>query len=440
MSLEALRKRVNLNATSGGGIPFVDLFSGAGGLSAGFEMAGFRSVFANDNDELACQTYRRNHPRSHVSFGNVENITASQILDSTGLSNVPLVIGGPNCQGVSLRGKRNPDDPKNTMFSHFKRLVNELKPEWFVMENVPGLLHRHNMGLLTSILSEFASIGYTCGGEVLLAADYGVPQLRYRFILIGNRIGQQVVFPNPTHRCPVDFTKQLRLSSARDLPPWVTVGDAISDLPPLQNGGGEENVPYPDNCVNLTEYQRMCRNGSSSLLNHVCHKSCNSNIEFIKHIPPGKNWKSIPEGIRPERFKRVALKDHTTTYRRLEWNMPARTITTYFNNISAGAFTHPEQHRGLSIREGARLQGFPDRFVFTGTLARQYRQVGNAVPPYMITHLAKIIHSHMSSGYLDSKNTHPAAVGYREKYNDVMFYRPLKGMRFNLDQHLITAY
>jgi DNA (cytosine-5)-methyltransferase 1 len=128
-------------------IPFVDLFCGAGGLSVGFEQAGFQAVYANDNDSFAYQTYMLNHPSTYVKLGDVENICAADILEATGLTKIPLVIGGPNCQGVSLRGKRNPEDPKNQAFSHFRRLIEELQPDWFMMENVPGLLHRHNKAL-----------------------------------------------------------------------------------------------------------------------------------------------------------------------------------------------------------------------------------------------------------------------------------------------------
>lgn len=422
-------------------IPFIDLFCGAGGLSVGFEQAGFKAVFANDNDEFACKTYAHNHPDAHVVPGDVEKLSARQVLQTTGLTSIPLVIGGPNCQGVSLRGKRDPNDPKNKMFFHFRRLIEELQPEWFVMENVPGLLHRHNRELASAIFEEFESIGYRCGGEVLLAADYGVPQLRYRFLLIGNRVGKPIVFPNATHQCPMVLEEQESLFSVPDNRPfWRTVSDAISDLPEIPNGGGMEELPYPEHDGNiLSDYQSICRGESHSLYNHVCHRTPDHNIQLIKHIPPGKNWKSIPEDIRPARFQRVALKDHTTTYGRLTWDMPARTITTYFNNISAGAFTHPEQHRGISVREGARFQSFPDNFRFLGTLSRQYRQVGNAVPCLLAREVATLIHEIMATGVTSREDVHPAAVERDPKLNVLRIYRRLQGMRFNLDKYLVRA-
>jgi DNA (cytosine-5)-methyltransferase 1 len=181
-------------------LPFVDLFCGAGGLSCGFEMAGFQAIYALDLDEFACQTFASNHPNIQVACDDIENVVPKDIFDAAGTRSIPLLIGGPNCQGVSLRGKRNPNDPKNEMFFHFKRLIEGVRPDWFVMENVPGLLHRHNQGLVTAIFEAFHSIGYRCGAEVLLAADYGVPQLRYRLVLIGTKTEQEVVFPDATHR------------------------------------------------------------------------------------------------------------------------------------------------------------------------------------------------------------------------------------------------
>ena len=430
-------------------LPFVDLFCGAGGLSVGFEQAGFEATFANDYDQFACQTFAYNHPHTHVSGDSVEVLTAKGILEATGHSRIPLVIGGPNCQGVSLRGKRDPDDPKNMMFSHFKRLIDELKPDWFVMENVPGLMHKHNLGLATSIFASLEAIGYKCGGEVLLAADYGVPQLRNRFVLIGNRVGAPILFPNPTHACPLD------IGSARSLfdtisfeqddyeakkENWLTVSDGIGDLPPIENGGGEVCTPYPTLPVReLLDFQRYCRKESAGIHNHICHKTSEHNIRLIQFIQPGGNWKSIPEEVRPERFKRVALKDHTTTYGRLRWDMPSRTITTYFNNVSAGAFTHPDQHRGISVREGARLQSFPDSFRFLGPLAKQYRQIGNAVPCRMAFYVADLLHKMMNNGPVDSNEVHKAAVEFDRSHNTLRIHRPLQGMRFNLDKYLVKS-
>lgn len=418
-------------------LPFVDLFCGAGGLSIGFEQAGFKCVYALDNDPNACETFSRNHKGVVVACTDVENITGKQILSATGEKSIPLLIGGPNCQGVSLRGKRDPNDPKNKMFFHFVRILRELNPEWFVMENVPGLMHRHNRNLATDIYEEFEGLGYRCGGEVLCAAEYGVPQLRYRFVLIGNRINQPVLFPNPTHQ---SISGNNDLFGQKDTrPSWITIREAISDLPAIPNGAGTEECDYPAVQRSLSAFQMLMRKNSKRLLNHVAHKTPQHNIDLIMHIPQGKAWKAIPEELRPSRFKRVALKDHTTTYGRLSWEMPARTITTYFNNITAGQFTHPVQHRGISVREGARIQSFPDKYKFYGPLAKQYRQVGNAVPCLLGNHIAKLVYGVMQGKKVSMSRVHVPSVTYDSLSKALKISRPLQGMRFNLDKHLIRS-
>lgn len=424
-------------------IPFVDLFCGAGGLSVGFERAGFKAVYAIDNDPSAIETYKYNHPNCHAVCSDIEKIKAADIFKAAGTKSIPLIVGGPNCQGVSLRGKRDPNDPKNKMFTHYLRLIEEVQPEWFVMENVPGLLHKHNRELASDIFQSFEEIGYRCGADVLLAADYGAPQLRYRLFLIGNRIGSTIAFPTPTHSFPFEehvLGDSIFSKFKREKPSWRTVADAIRDLPPIENGGGEELVEkFFRSRKQKSEYIEWCRPAGNDLLNHVCHRTNKNNVDLIKHIPQGKNWKSIPPEIRPARFERVALKDHTTTYGRLSWLMPARTVTCYFNNVTCGAFTHPEQHRGISVREGARLQSFPDDFRFIGSLARQYRQVGNAVPPLLAFHVANTLRELMTDHKGDHDSKIPAAVIYSSLLNSLVFNRPVKGMRFNLDKYLVTV-
>jgi DNA (cytosine-5)-methyltransferase 1 len=222
-------------------------------------------------------------------------------------------------------------------------------------------------------------------------------------------------------------------------PSWMTVEDAVRDLPRITNGGGVDEVPgFFEGREPANEILSWCRDGAIDLYNHVAHKTNAANISLIKHIPPGKNWKSIPEDLRPARFKRVALKDHTTTYGRLSWNMPARTITCYFNNITCGAFTHPQDHRGISIREGARLQSFPDSFRFMGSAARQFRQVGNAVPCLLASEVGRVLYDTIQGHKIQESQHLNAAVEFSRSHNVLVFNRPLKGMRFNLDRYLVT--
>jgi DNA-cytosine methyltransferase len=360
----------------------VDLYAGCGGLSAGLRDAGFHVGYALDWDEPACETHRLNFPESIVDRKDVREIRGEQVLRILG-GRPDLVAGGPNCQGVSERGLRNPDDPRNFMFPEYARLVEELRPPFFLMENVPGLAHRHNYGILKTIFETFKRLGYRCEADVLLAAHYGVPQLRYRFFLIGTLTDAPLSLPVPTH---VPASAQGLFSK-----PFVTTWDAIGDLPVItvdspDDGPLQYVTPAPAN-----EFQAYARQGSSTVFNHSCSDTQKVNLDRAKHIPEGGNWKDIPRELLPDRFFTCRMTDHSTTYARLRRDMPAYTITALFGNITAGAFTHPLTNRPLSVREGARLQSFRDTFVFRGARNSQYRQIGNAVPPL----LARAVGAHL---------------------------------------------
>lgn len=360
----------------------IDIYAGCGGLSHGLRAAGFNVRYALDWDKYACETHQANLRDCVVECTDVRKVTGRHIQGITG-PDIDLVAGGPNCQGVSERGLRNPDDPRNFMFPEFVRLVSELRPRAFLMENVPGLAHLHNYDLLKQIFSSFERLGYSCAADVLLAAAYGVPQLRYRFFLIGTRENLPISFPAPTH-----FDSQESKLFGR---PFVTVGDAISDLIPIGSARQEvEPLPYATD-LPQNEYQIMMRDMSSEVHNHAVSATQEINLKRASHIPEGGNWKDIPETLLPPRFFRCRMTDHSTTYARLRRDKPAYTITALFGNITAGAFTHPTENRALSIREGARLQSFPDTFRFSGPRNSQYRQIGNAVPPLLATAVGKHI-------------------------------------------------
>lgn len=207
---------------SGGSGPVViDLFCGAGGLSEGLRQAGFRPVVGVDNDKHAAATYRHNHPDVPVIEESVEHVTGQQLIALAGTSTIDLIAGGPSCQGFSTHGKRMQDDPRNFLFKHFVRLVDEIRPKMFLMENVKGMLTYGKGAFRRQIEAAFAEIGYRTDFAQVLAADYGVPQMRHRILFIGTRIdGIKLSFPRPTHGDP-----------ELGLKPYVTVGDAIADLP-----------------------------------------------------------------------------------------------------------------------------------------------------------------------------------------------------------------
>lgn len=347
----------------------VDIFAGCGGLSAGLRDAGFRLGYALDWDKHACETHEANFPTSIVECTDVRRTRGSTILAASG-GRVDLLAGGPNCQGVSQRGLRSPDDPRNFMFPEFLRIVEEVAPRMVLMENVPGLAHRHNYALLRAIFESFRSVGYRCVADVLLAADYGVPQLRYRFVLIGTRGDEPLTLPAATHAADETIWQKR----------YVTLGEAIGDLP-LTPPKTSDEVEYAKSAV--TAYQRFIRDGAAGVTNHTCSATERINIERISKVPEGGNWKDIPADLLPPRFFECRLTDHSTTYARPRRDMPAFTITSLFGNVTAGAFTHPLRDRALTVREGARLQSFKDSFKFYGPSNAQYRQIGNAVPPLL---------------------------------------------------------
>jgi DNA (cytosine-5)-methyltransferase 1 len=371
---------------SSGKLVAIDLYSGCGGLSLGLHDAGFNVAYSTDWWDHACATHSHSLPHGVVECRDIREISGRHVESVVG-GKVDLVAGGPNCQGVSERGLRNPDDPRNFMFPEFVRLVKELRPRAFLMENVPGLAHRHNFEILRRIFGSFEALGYDCGADVLLAANFGVPQLRYRFFMIGTLDGTPISLPVPTH---VDLREGGLFSR-----PFVNVWEAIGDLPDIDAHRQDDSpLPYPDGTVS-GEFSRYVRKGSGSVWNHCVSATEQINLDRARHIPEGGNWKDIPPGLLPPRFFRCRMTDHSTTYARLRREKPAYTITALFGNITAGAFTHPLANRALSVREGARLQSFPDSFHFCGPRNSQYRQIGNAVPPLLgravAEHLRKLL-------------------------------------------------
>ena len=348
----------------------IDLYAGCGGLSLGLERGGFNVLYALDRDVHACTTHRANLPGASVACCDVRDVTGKDIRSIVGQP-IDLVAGGPNCQGVSERGRRDVDDPRNFMFSEFHRIIEELQPGAFLMENVPGLAHKHNWGLLETVFRAFEDIGYRCGADVLLAADYGVPQLRYRLFMIGVRDSSFLpTMPYPTHGSS-------RVNSG--LVPHVTVHEAIGDLPAIKPDR-QIDLPLPYSRKMPNDYQKAARGNQEMVTDHICSATSEINLKRVAAIPVGGNWKDLPSELLPERFFACRMTDHSTTYARLKPDEPAFTVTTQFGNVTSGAFTHPTQHRALSIREGARLQSFPDNFRMKGPRNSQYRQIGNAVP------------------------------------------------------------
>ena len=356
----------------------IDLFCGAGGLSEGFRQAGFSVLAGNDIDSHAARTFAASHPHAELLTGPIEDISARDFLASSGLAKGELhcLIGGPPCQAFSVYNhRRGMHDERSGLFYEYLRIVDGLMPEWVVMENVTGITSVAGGRAVEEILSGLAERGYRVEAQILRAEEYGVPQERRRIFFLANRLGLPISWPEPTH--------------GPGLLPFVTVWDAIGDLPPLENGqdpGGP--LPYP--LLPLTSYQAMLRGNSMEVNNHAAPRLAPINLRRMKHIPEGGSWRDIPFDLLPAGMQRARRCDHTKRYGRLRKTGMSSTILTKCD-LHWGAFIHPEQDRVLTVREAARLQSFPDRFAFAGPRTEQYVQVGNAVPPLLGRKVAEAI-------------------------------------------------
>lgn len=363
----------------------IDLFSGAGGLTLGLLNAGFEVRLCSDNDPACAETHRRNFPEIPFVHLDVEALTGNRIRNLTGLEtgSLDLLVGGPPCQGFSIIGRRKLGDPRNGLFFDFMRLARDLRPKVILIENVTGLATLHNGAMMKIIADSFDLAGYIGQCAELLAAQYGVPQLRWRMFFVGWRadLKRSGGFPAPTHG----------LAGIGDLVPnrtidekcskgFVTIREAIDDLPALR--AGECVIRYDGRPSGA--YQEAMREGASEeLANHYAAKLSNRNMERLEKLRPGDDWRSLPHHLLPAGMQRALRKDHTRRYRRMQWNGVARSIITRFRDPKSGEYIHPEQDRTISIREAARIQSFPDWFVFEGSRSKQYDQVGNAVPPIL---------------------------------------------------------
>jgi DNA (cytosine-5)-methyltransferase 1 len=269
------------------------------------------------------------------------------------------------------------------LFHEFLRIAKELKPKCLVIENVTGLATLDNGTVLREIGKAFADTGYTIDCAELLAAQYGVPQMRWRMFFVGWRLDQRKRggFPAPTHgRAGIGDLVPNRTVTPIESAGFVTIREAIGDLPAIR--AGQFVTSYRR--LPKGEYQAAMREDSTlTLCNHYAPRLSGQNIARLRALKPGQDWRDLPRHLLPGSMRRALRKDHTRRFRRMTWQGIARTIITRFRDPKSGEYTHPNQHRTISIREAARIQSFPDWFVFEGNLSQQYDQVGNAVPPLL---------------------------------------------------------
>lgn len=344
----------------------VDLFAGAGGFSAGLEMAGFESIFAVEIDKDAVATYRANNPSAEMFDANIADLKTEGLASRLGLKSgeLELLVGGPPCQGFSTVGKKDSSDPRNQLFRHYFRIVDALRPKFVAFENVTGFRRMYGGSVFEAVCEEFTKHGYDVEGRILNAVNFGVPQLRERTIVLGVPRGCARPWPQETH--------DVGDSPALYLKPAVTLGQALSDLPTVKSG--KSATAYATLPANA--YQCLMRGKSSQLTEHEGPNHGESLMRVIQNVPPGGSIKDIPKQYRP-------TSGFANTYARLWWDRPSTTITRNFGTPSSSRCIHPYQDRGLTTREGARLQSFPDGFKFIGTRTSKNLQIGNAVPPLL---------------------------------------------------------
>lgn len=366
----------------------IDLFCGAGGLSEGLRQSGFNVVAGNDFDDAAGATYAATHKDAKFLGGPIQDLTARAFLRAGGLKlgELDVLAGGPPCQAFSVYNhQRGMHDARASLFLEYMRLVEGLRPKWIVMENVTGITSAGGGAAVRSILVGLKKLGYTVDYRVLKTEQFGIPQERRRVVFIGNRIGLPIVWPKPTH--------------GPGLTPYVTIRDAIGDLPVLSNGECGDDQKYRTKATSI--YQRYLRKDSEGVRNHAAPKLSPINLKRMESIPPGGSWRDIPVRLLPEGMKKARRCDHTKRYGRMTWDGLSCTILTKCD-VHWGAYIHPEQDRAISAREAARIQSFPDWFVFEGSKTDQFVQVGNAVPPLLGRQIGSAILAASEDGVVDS--------------------------------------
>jgi len=333
----------------------IDLFSGCGGFSYGFQDADFNVIIGVDNDEVALKTFKRNHKNSQTLLLDLHTDEAiDQIVKNCANKKIDVIIGGPPCQGFSLTGTRNENDERNTLFNAMFKLAQKVKPKAIIIENVPGLLKLYNGRAKEEIYQLCNKNGYSCSSKLLFAPNFGVPQIRKRVFFVALRKDLGVF----------EFPKELLKKNE-----YIGCEDAIGDLPSLENNLGSEESNYGGQAK--TTYQNSMRNGSGILYNHLGTKHTPHVIDVISQVPEGGNHKDLPEGVGDSRkFNEAWTRYHS--------QKPSKTIDTGHRN-----HFHYKYHRVPTVRENARLQSFPDSFIFFGNKTQQYKQVGNAVPPLL---------------------------------------------------------
>ena len=355
----------------------VDLFCGAGGISAGLQAAGFEVIGGIDSNPRFLQTFALNFPHAKALEADLSGTDPESVAAELGLKpgELDLLAGGPPCQGFSKnvpRSKRYLEDPKNQLMKTFLHFCEHLRPKAVLLENVAEMRNSFDNAYTAAVLRRLNGAGYGVRPGVLMAADFGVPQRRRRAFFLGVLGGTVPEFPAITHtERPDDNAPSLFPSERRS--GHVTVWEAIGDLPSLRHGEGDNPCLYATAPQN--GFQDLVRRGKA-VWNHVARKLTDIQVQRLAALDPGEGWKNLPKHLQPKSA-------YSGAYGRLSKDSVARTITRWVFHPGSGRFGHPVDTRVITIREAARLQSFPDTFRFTGSYIEQSHQVGNAVPPLL---------------------------------------------------------
>jgi DNA (cytosine-5)-methyltransferase 1 len=382
----------------------VDLFCGCGGISEGLRLAGFKIIAGIDLEPNYLCSFSHNFPEAKSLLLDLSTVAPAEFMRRIGVlrGEVDMIAGGPPCQGFSKnvpRSRRYLEDPRNRLVKSFLDYCEAMQPRFVLMENVAEMKNGFDQSYSDEIISRLAKAGYTVAQpRVLNAADYGIPQRRRRAFFIASRDGFQLEHPAPTHsKCE---------SGGRDfsLQKHVSVWEAIGDLPSLKHGGGEEIGEYA--CAPFSDYQRVARNCASVVTNHVARLLRPTQYERLASIKPGQGLKDLPVHLRTRG-------GYSGAYGRLTKEMVAPTITRWVFHPGSGRWGHPVDIRTLTIREAARIQGFPDSFDFVGSFTQRAGQLGNAAPPLLAQKIAEAILDQVQCGANHLKTSDNASLDER---------------------------
>lgn len=368
-----------------GKLTAIDIFSGCGGMSWGLHKEGFEILGGVELDDIALASYSNNFPESHAIKANLTEYSPNDLMETIHLKPEELdcLIGGPPCQGFSKNvpaSRRFLDDPKNILVRRFIEFVIQLRPKVFIMENVAEVVNAYDQAYTREIRDTLGKYGYDVDVKVLFAPDYGIPQRRRRAFYFGSRSRKPICFPAPTH---------IKERSNQNLfdQSYVTVWDAIGDLPALKHGEGESPTVYSTNPQN--QFQERMRRDATKLYDHVARELRPKQLARLSSLKAGEDARHLPKELAPK-------SGYSGAYGRLSKSSIAPTITRWVFHPGSGRFGHPEDYRVITIREAARLQSFTDDFVFTGTYIQKSHQVGNAVPPLFLSSFVSEIRKHLS--------------------------------------------